>query len=204
MKRNLAIILLLAVFLVIYLSFTHTRNITNFPSVNSGIVAFGDSLVEGIGSSKGGGFVKMLSADLNLPIRNLGKSGDTTADALERVSEVTNLKPALVILLFGGNDFLRGVKSDTTQRNLKEIIDAIHLSGSAVLLVGLEADTVGVNHSALFEKLAGELKTGYVPDILEGIYGNPQLMSDNLHPNDEGYRIMAGRIKPELVNLARK
>jgi lysophospholipase L1-like esterase len=45
------------------------------------IVAFGDSLVFGTGSS-GGGFVKLLEQRLGKPILNLGVPGNTTADGI--------------------------------------------------------------------------------------------------------------------------
>jgi lysophospholipase L1-like esterase len=41
-----------------------------------------------------------------------------------------------------------------------------------------------------------------IPDVLNGILGNPARMSDPIHPNDAGYSVMAGyfyeAIKPYL------
>jgi lysophospholipase L1-like esterase len=34
--------------------------------------------------------------------------------------------------------------------------------------------------------------------VLEGIIGNPALLSDAIHPNDAGYALMADRIEPAL------
>ena len=181
----------------IFLLFTWFRGeeITNFPSANSGVVAFGDSLTYGVGSAQGGGFVSMLSTELSIPITNLSMSGDTTADALKRVGDVAKRKPAITILLLGGNDFLLRVTEKETFDNLRKIIEAIHASGSAVILVGLGSQ---------LESLSDEYNTAYVPDILDGIYGNSKLMSDSLHPNDAGYKIMAERIKPVLQKLLLK
>src|SRR5688500_11781318 len=78
------------------------------------IVAFGDSLVVGVGAAPGNDFVSLLSARIDEPIINLGRSGDTTEKALARISEVINEKPALVIVLLGGNDYLRKVPIDQT------------------------------------------------------------------------------------------
>ena len=39
------------------------------------------------------------------------------------------------------------------------------------------------------------------PNILEDILGNTTLMSDPLHPNDAGYRIIADRIDSSLTTV---
>ena len=56
-----------------------------------------------------------------------------------------------------------------------------------------------------FEALAAEKHVLYVPNILNGVLGNPGLMSDYIHPNDEGYKAIAERlekiIKPLLPSL---
>ncbi|MDO8565499.1 MAG: GDSL-type esterase/lipase family protein [bacterium] len=189
-KKSLVTVLIVVVAYFAYQNFQ--TEVANYPSQNQGIVAFGDSLTYGIGSTADGGFVKMLSADLGLPIINLGKSGDTTSTALTRVHQVVEQKPAVTIVLLGGNDFLQKIPEEETLANLGKIIEAIHRSGSMVILVGLESE---------FENLAEKYKTAYVPDVLEGIWGYPEMMSDNLHPNDAGYKLMAERIKPTLKRL---
>ncbi|MEK7135198.1 MAG: GDSL-type esterase/lipase family protein [Patescibacteria group bacterium] len=194
-------IAVLVVILVAYFVVVESQKITNQDSENVGVVAFGDSLVAGVGSVQGGGFVKTLSADLDLPITNLGRSGDTTALALARVGEVALMKPALTIVLLGGNDYLQGVPESETKANLGKIIEALHASGSAVVLVGIESGVPGTRHRAIFETLSEEYKTAYVPNILDGIYGHQEFMSDNLHPNDKGYRFMAERIKSTLASI---
>lgn len=187
--------------ILLYIGFeSFESKITNHPSVNTGIVAFGDSLIEGQGSS-GGGFVEILSEELDISITNLGMSGNTTEDALRRVKEVTHRKPALTIILLGGNDFLSRLPEEDTKRNLSLIIEKIHESGSAIILLGLEAALPGGNKGEIFEELSEKYGTAYIPNILGGIFGRQKLMSDGLHPNDEGYRLMAEKVKPVLRKL---
>lgn len=195
------VLAVLVVALVASFVVVESQKITNQDSKNGGVVAFGDSLVEGVGSTRGGGFVKMLSSDLHIPIPNLGKSGDTTAMALARVEEVVRMKPAVTIVLLGGNDYLQGLPETETRENLRKIIEALHASGSAVVLVGIELNFISARHRALFEDLSKEYQTAYVPDILDGIYGHKEFMFDNLHPNDKGYRLMAERIEPILSSI---
>ena len=117
------------VLIFVYVVGFKEEEITNSPSTNSGVVAFGDSLVEGVGSARGGGFVRMLSEDFDLAITNLGRSGDTTGDALGRIDQLANIRPAVTIVLLGGNDYLRRVERGKTLANLDTIIEVIHGSG---------------------------------------------------------------------------
>lgn len=43
-----------------------------------------------------------------------------------------------------------------------------------------------------------------LPDILKGIFENPKYKSDGLHPNAEGYRIIAERIFRYLEPLLKE
>jgi acyl-CoA thioesterase I len=202
MKRGV-ILILIAVAIAAAISMREeAQDVANLSSPNSGIVAFGDSLVEGVGS-RGGGFVTLLSKELGMAIANLGRSGDTTASALQRVSLVTERKPALTLILLGGNDFVRRLPQEETIKNLERIISIIQASGSAVLLIGLDAGLLGGDEGKIFEKLSLKYRTAYVPDILDGIHGNPKLMADLLHPNDLGYALMAERVLPTLQKLLR-
>jgi lysophospholipase L1-like esterase len=161
------------------------------------IVAFGDSLVYGTGSS-GGGFVKLLEQDIGRPIENLGVPGDTTADGLERIDEVLELNPGVVILLLGGNDFLRQVPQDTTFANLSTIIERLQANGATVLLAGVRGGLVRDSFAAQFEQLADRHGTAYVHDVLDDTFGVEGYMADQVHPNDAGYRVIAGRMLPVL------
>lgn len=199
--KKLVFVVVFATFIsVFYFAYQSQNKITNFPSSGTDIIAFGDSLVLGVGSTQPGGFVRILSKDLDIPIINLGVSGDTTHSALDRVGQISKHNPKVVILLLGGNDFLGRVSKEETFDNLDRIIESIHLSGAVVLLVGLEDDKAagGERHRELFEKLVRTRKTAYVADVLDGIFGRPEFMSDDLHPNDRGYRLMADRIEPIL------
>lgn len=164
------------------------------------IVAFGDSLVYGTGSS-GGGFVKMLEQKLGRPIENLGVPGDTTADGLARIDEVLAFEPSVVILLLGGNDFLRQVPQDTTFANLETIITRLQAEGAAVLLAGVRGGLVRDHVAARFEELADRLETAYVHDVLDDTLGVPDYMADHVHPNDAGYGVIARRVYPVLADM---
>lgn len=161
------------------------------------IVAFGDSLVHGTGSS-GGGFVRILEDRIGRPIENLGVPGDTTADGLARLDEVLERDPAIVILLLGGNDFLRQVPQDETFGNLATIIERLQTAGAAVLLAGVRGGLLRDSFAARYEELAGRYGTAYVHDVLDDTLGVSGYMADQVHPNDRGYAVIADRIQPVL------
>lgn len=183
------------------LFFQGSSAVTNVPSSGTRVVAFGDSLVEGVGANPGNDFVSVLSRNLDEPIVNLGHRGDTTRDALARINEVLEQDPKIVLVLIGGNDYLQRIPEAETFANLEHIIQTIHESGSAVLLLGIRGGILRDNFKSEFAALTKKHNTAYVSDVLDGLLGNHQLMTDSVHPNDAGYQIIAERVQPQLEAL---
>jgi lysophospholipase L1-like esterase len=176
--------------------------ITNFPPQGHVVLAFGDSLTEGLGASEGhGGYVQALEERLGVSIARNAKSGDTTEMALKRIPESIEPRPNIVIILLGGNDRIKGVPPETTFANLRTIIREFQKHDAVVILIGVQGGLIGDPYDDRFETLAEETGTILVPDILRDIIGNPALMSDPIHPNDQGYERIADRIAPELAGL---
>lgn len=166
------------------------------------ILAFGDSLVTGYGAETDGGFVTHVSRSLGVPITNQGRNGDTTASAQTRLETVLTFNPDITIILLGGNDALRQVPVSDVEENLTETIKAFTNSGSHVILLGVLG---GIGFSDPYESMFGRLaelpEVVYVPNILSGIITNRSLMSDAIHPNEEGYRRIAERVAPILEGV---
>lgn len=163
------------------------------------VIALGDSLTVGTGATSGNDWVSVLSRWSNISIINSGISGDTTADALARLqSSVISQDPDVVIVFLGGNDILRARPLEETINNLRSIITQTKASGSRVILIGTHNDTFQSTREAEFRRLASELDVEYAPNVLSGILGNPKLISDAVHPNDAGYRLVAERIWNKL------
>jgi len=172
------------------------------PTSGERIIAFGDSLVEGVGASAGRDFVSLLSARIGVPIINAGRSGDTTASALGRLdAAVLSRNPRVVIIVLGGNDALRRVPAKETFANLEAIVGRIRSRGAAVILAGLSFGIFTDTYGDGYEDVARRTASGLVPDILGGILGHTDLMADHIHPNDRGYQMMADRIEPALRDL---
>jgi acyl-CoA thioesterase I len=177
------------------------RPITNLDSQGTSIVAFGDSLVRGVGATPGNDFISLLSARVGEPIINLGVSGNTTEAANARMNEIWEHNPKVVIVLLGGNDYLRRVPMEVTFENLGKIVDDIHAHGSAVLLLGVRGGLLHDTYKERFQEFAAAKKVGFVPNVLEDIIGDKSLMSDTIHPNDTGYKIIADKVAPVLERM---
>jgi len=166
------------------------------------IIAFGDSLVEGLGATKHHDWVSLLSARHSVPILNKGKKHDTTRSAMARLEkDVFRHNPSFIILLLGGNDILLRIPKKETFLNLSSIIDRIQKQNTGVLLVGVRGGILVDAFKGKFQALAEEKEIPFIPNILEDILDEPSLMTDPLHPNDEGYRMMAARIESMLAQV---
>lgn len=183
------------------LFFTGNTPIKNYPSSGSDIVAFGDSLVFGVGATPGSDFVSVLGREIGVPIVNLGKSGDTTLDGLARLEEVTGYDAKIVLLLFGGNDYIRKIPTEETFVNLGTMIQEIQSTGAIVVLLGVRGGVLVDGYDDDFEALAEKYQTAYVSNVLDGLFDRPKYMSDTIHPNDAGYARIADRVFEQIKDL---
>jgi acyl-CoA thioesterase I len=169
------------------------------------LVCFGDSLTAGFGVDPGHSYPDLLQQELDrrghhYRVVNLGESGDTTQDGLDRLSLVTAEKPRLVIVEFGANDGLRGQPVSIMEHNLAQMIEALQKAGTRLVLAGI---TLPPNYGpdyikrfdAVYPELAARYKVPLIPFLLEGAAGHSDLMQqDGLHPNTAGTRLVAANV----------
>ena len=190
---------------MVYFFWPKTGDVKNAPVPKEAIIlAFGDSLVAGEGATRNNDLSSLLSVKLGQPVLNFGVSGDTTELGLARLEAALEEKPGVVILLLGGNDFLRKIPREKTFANLETIISEFQKQGAAVILLGVQSGVFGNGPEKEYASLAEKTDTGYVPNVLDGLFGDSRYMSDSIHPNDAGYAIMADRVYAEIVKLYSK
>jgi lysophospholipase L1-like esterase len=176
--------------------------IKNLDSRGKNIICFGDSLTSGGGATPGKDYPSLLQKEVSLPVINAGVSGDITSDALKRLErDVFDKDPFVVIVLLGGNDFLGKIPKEKTFEDLDTMVVQIQEKGAIVVLCQMRAGFIMRDYAKGYRRIAKERGALLIPNLLGGILDNPNLRSDHIHPNDEGYRIMTQRILDAIQPL---
>ncbi len=209
MQRTLPVLLVLLTCFGLYRIFfsDSATDIRNQNPASATIICFGDSLTFGTGASPGKSYPEVLEKLIARPVINAGIPGDTTKTARARLQkDVLQRKPGIVIITLGGNDLKNGVSRETAFATLKEIITAIQDHGALVVVGGLKFFPLDRGYGSGYREVTEETGAVLVPDILDDIFNRPELMSDRIHPNDQGYAIMADRfadaLSPFLDNIS--
>jgi len=185
---------------------------TGRPSLK--VVALGDSLTSGHRLPKDDAYPALLEKKLkeqgfDATVVNRGISGDTSAGGVRRLEAALAERPDVLIVAFGANDGLRGIPVAQVRANLSKIIATAQTRGIKVLLVGMEALPLygwqyTLDFHTMFPELAAKYRVPLVPFILNGVFGNRELMSpDGVHPNAGGAKVVAENIWTELAPLAK-
>lgn len=166
------------------------------------ILAFGDSLTSGTGASKGADYPSVLSAITSRTVINAGLAGEISENGLARLPGLLDQhKPDLLILIHGGNDMLQRIASQQTSANLKKMISEANQRNIKVIMLGVPQPKLFLLSSAEFyQQVSEENQTPTDFQTLPKILSNNNLKSDTIHPNDEGYKILANNIFNFLVN----
>ncbi len=187
------------------------------PAPRPKIVALGDSITAGLGVFQVDAYPaqlqQMIDTDgYNIEMLNAGESGDTSATALRRLDGLIDPNVKILIVAIGGNDALRGVPPNATQENVRAIVKQAQGKGIDVLLTGMQAppnlgDDYASAFRSVFYKVARETSATFVPFLLEGVAGDPELnQDDGIHPTAAAHKIIAAmiyeKLKPLLDDLA--
>ena len=163
------------------------------------VLAFGDSLTEGVGTSTSSAYPARLEAMIGHPVINAGVSGETSAEGLRRLPGVLDRHdPALMILLTGGNDVLRNQDLAEAKRNIARMIELAQGRDVEVVLVGVPRKSLSSDSAPLYRELAEFYDVVLVDDLVAGLLRRPGYKSDAVHLNADGYRAMAERLVDAL------
>ena len=183
-------------------------------------VAFGDSITDGYGVPRG--FVSFLTQqisiahpDLDLTTINTGMSGDTSQGGLYRLGrDVIEHRPDLVTINFGVNDAFSGISPQQFSDNLSAITSRIRDSGCGrVLFLSCEvipedwAERQVLPYWEAMKELAGDMNCVYADvhgrwarELEEGRSESDLIISGDLHPNEEGHRLIAEVVFEAMQN----
>jgi acyl-CoA thioesterase I len=179
------------------------------------LVCYGDSITAGYGLQSGQSYPDFLQQKLDsrgyhYKIDNQGTSGATTKDAVANLHNILLLHPEIVIVEFGGNDGLRGLPLEQTQRNLDQVLTALEAAHIKILLAGI---TLPPNYGSdyihtfeqVFRDLAAKHHAAFVPMIYKDLIHIPgTIQQDGIHPTAKGSNILADTFSLALKPLLRK
>jgi acyl-CoA thioesterase-1 len=189
------------------------------------IVAVGDSI-----TADRIGWFELLMASIDLAgnhemsMRNLGVSGNTSADVLERFDLLEAAKPTLVLLMVGTNDArshgrARGHRMATThetERNLRALIDLITVDLNAAVRLITPPAVDQRRIATFFAELPLRWHANAVAEVADTVrkvdpncvdihaamdaYGLDDLLeSDGVHPNLAGQKFILRTVVERLA-----
>lgn len=168
------------------------------------VLAFGDSLTRSMGADEGETYPEQLALRTQWQIDNEGVSGNTTAQALERLPEaLAQADYELVILCIAGNDFLQDLSLKIARDNIAKMIERIQAKKIPLVILGVPSDIVGKTVAAgkpipedfpMYRELADRYRCYLFSDGWGEVLAKDDQRSDEIHPNGKGYTLFAEKL----------
>lgn len=163
------------------------------------VLALGDSLTHGTGAgAEQASYPAVLARLTGWRVINAGVPGDTSAMALARTPALLEeIRPALVLLGIGGNDFLRRMDEGAVRANLQRIIERARAAGAQLLLIAVPRPTLAARFTGsltdhpMYGELAEALRLPLHRQGWAEVLGDERLRSDAIHANAAGYEQFA-------------
>lgn len=177
-------------------------------ATGSKVLALGDSLTAPHGVKPGEDWPTLLAQKTGWVVINAGISGNTSAQALERLPALLEEhQPQLVLVSLGGNDMLRKLPQAQTVANLGSMLDLVKARGAkAVLLATPKPSIAGAVFNSLsaadfYAEVAKDKKVPLIADALPEVLSDTALKADQLHPNVAGHALLATKIFEALQKI---
>ena len=159
------------------------------------VLAFGDSLTHGTGASELESYPAQLERLIGRAVVRSGVPGEVTAQALERLPITLDaVQPRLLLLCIGGNDFLRRLGKQQAADNVREMVRAARNRGIDVVLIGAPEPGFSISPPDFYEQIAKEFSIPYEETVVGEVLKDASLKADPIHPNAQGYLLIAQRI----------
>jgi lysophospholipase L1-like esterase len=163
------------------------------------VLAFGDSLTFGTGAGPTESYPAVLERAIGRKVVNAGVPGETSGQGLERLPEVLDeVKPRLLILCHGGNDFLRRLDEAQAASNVRAMIQLARSKGIPVVLLATPKPGLPPSIPVFYGEIAAELKVPFEEGVIRAVLFDNSLKSDMVHPNAAGYARIAAAVEKVL------
>ena len=152
------------------------------------VLAFGDSLTHGTGANPAESYPAVLEGSIGRKVVNAGVPGETSAEGLARLPAVLDeVRPKLLILCHGGNDFLRRLDEGRARDNVRAMIEMARSKGVGVILLATPKPGVPPSIPAFYGEIAADLRVPFEEAAVRTVLVDNRLKSDLVHPNARGY-----------------
>lgn len=160
------------------------------------ILAFGDSLTFGTGTTQQYSYPAVLAGAIEREVINAGVPGELSTEGEPRLRQLLNsgIQPDLLILCHGGNDLLKNQDLNKTVNALHAMINMAKTRGIPVVLIGVPRPVMPLKTADFYYRVARAQNIPLEDNILSEILADDQYKSDLTHPNQIGYRALAGAI----------
>jgi lysophospholipase L1-like esterase len=156
------------------------------------ILAFGDSITSGVGAPPGESYPEILQGLINRKVIKSGIPGETSGDGLVRLpGELATHRPKLVLLCLGGNDLLRRMDLEKTAGNVSRMVQMIRNAGAEVVIIGVPKPGLILATARFYKTISEDMGVPLEGSLLADILADSKLRADPIHPNREGYRLLA-------------
>lgn len=177
------------------------------------IIAIGDSITYGFPYFPCLSWVHLVSQELGIPIINKGVNGDTSSQMLERFAhDVIRTSPSHVIIMGGANDACARVEAEEVYDNIRSMVEMAE-QHEIIPILGLPIPCNYPQDECILSLYREDMreyaaaKNLSVIDFHSAFFKSnskqPQggVYADVLHPNEQGYRVMAGIAVKTIRNI---
>lgn len=122
----------------------------------------------------------------------LAGGSEMTADVLNRIQEIIDLRPNTVALAIGSNDIRASVPSGTWQANYASIVNQLTGAGINVVHI-LPMKETSINIDPLYNYINSTYSSNKI-DAYTGFNTGTMLNGDGIHPNTAGMNFVVGQV----------
>lgn len=159
------------------------------------VLAFGDSLTHGNGAAENESYPAVLEALSGRKVINAGVSGEESGSGLKRLPDVLEkYQPNLLVLCHGGNDLLRKKSMKKMESNIRQMIQLAKDRDIPVVLLGVPKPGLFLSSFEVYKTISDSTDVIFIEKLIPEVLADKSLKSDSVHPNKDGYKVMAETI----------
>ena len=157
------------------------------------VVALGDSLTFGTGASPETSYPSILAKESGWDVINAGVPGETASEGCARLPGlIEDHRPRLVLVLLGGNDFLRRMPETDVVDALQRCVESARAGNAAVALISVPRfGASGIVDAPLYAEAGKAWNVPVLDSGLSSLLARSAMRADPIHLNAAGYREMA-------------